>query len=221
MLHRHPNVLTAQEVAQLKTMAEAIPFTDGSVSNPHYAAKKNLQVDHNDPRSEEPGKLVRAALFRNQEIRDIALPKQMSRPTLVKYKPGMEYGSHVDAAIFPSQPPMRADVSCTVFVSDPDEYEGGELVVETGAGDVLIKGAAGEAVTYPSTTVHHVNPVTKGERLVSIMWFQSLVRDADKREIFFQLQQINNALYVENRDQPALIIVEAIRVNLMRMWAEL
>ena len=154
-------------------------------------------------------------------FRDIVVPKQVARPTLCLYEPGMTYGYHVDEAVFPSTPPMRSDVSCTVFVSDPDDYQGGELEVESGAGIVSFKCAAGEAVVYPSTTVHRVAPVTDGRRIVAITWFQSMIRDQRQRDVLLQLQQVANILHTAGDPQGGRTITEAIRTNLMRMGAEL
>jgi PKHD-type hydroxylase len=221
MLHHLRNVLTADEIARLRQIAEQANFVPGQITNPHSRIKDNLQLPQNDPGSEEAGKLVRAAIFRNQTIRDIVVPKQVARPTLCLYKPGMTYGYHVDEAIFPSTPPMRSDVSCTVFISDPDDYQGGELEVESGAGVVSFKCGAGDAVVYPSTTVHRVAPVTEGRRIVAITWFQSMVRDQRQRDVLLQLQQVANILHAAGDPQGGRTITEAIRTNLLRMWAEL
>ena len=221
MLHHLKNVLTADEIARLREIADQAEFVPGQVTNPHSRIKDNLQLPQNDPATEEAGKLVRGAIFRNQMFRDIVVPKQVARPTLCLYKPGMTYGYHVDEAVFPSQPPMRSDVSCTVFVSGPDDYEGGELEIESGAGIVSFKCQPGEAVVYPSTTVHRVAPVTGGQRIVAITWFQSMVRDQRQRDVLLQLQQVANILHAAGDPQNGRTITEAIRTNLMRMWAEL
>ena len=133
----------------------------------------------------------------------------------------MTYGFHVDAAVFPSDPPMRSDVSCTVFLSAPEDYEGGELEIQSGSGMLRFKGNAGDAVVYPSTTVHRVAPIQSGERLVAINWFQSMVRDQKQRDILGQLQQIDNVLYAAGDPQGSRVLVDAIRTNLLRMWVEL
>lgn len=222
MLNQLKGVLTNEELARLRALAARLQFVDGRVTNPNSTVKNNLQIPQNDPASDEPGLVVRAAIFRHPDIRAIAQPKQMARPTLAKYQPGMNYGAHVDEALFPSKPTMmRSDVSCTVFISAADEYEGGELVIDSGAGEVVIKGEAGDAVLYPSNTVHRVNPVIEGERLVAITWFQSMVRDPGQREILYRLHQVLAEMHAAGDRSERRVQLEAIRTNLLRMWAEL
>lgn len=221
MLHQLQNVLSPEEVARVRELVAEGRFVSGLATNPHSRIKRNLQLPYDDPQGDEASKLVRAALFRSQAVRDLVLPKQMARPTICRYEPGMTYGYHVDEAVFPSQPPMRSDVSCTVFLSDPEEYEGGELEIESGAGVIRLKGKAGDAVVYPSTTIHRVAPIESGERLVAITWFQSMVRDQRQRDVLAQLQQVANALHAAGDPQGGTTLAEAIRTNLLRMWAEL
>jgi PKHD-type hydroxylase len=221
MLQHLKNVLSAEEVAEVRDLAAKGKFVEGKVTNPNSRIKNNLQMPYGDPHGEQAADLVIAALTRNQAVKDLVYPKQISRPTVCRYIPGMTYGFHVDAAIFRSDPPMRSDVSCTVFISGPDEYEGGELEIQSGSGMLRFKGNAGDAVIYPSTTVHRVAPIEVGERLVAINWFQSMVRDQRHRDVLAQLQQIDNVLYAAGDPQGSRILVDAIRTNLLRMWAEL
>ena len=116
---------------------------------------------------------------------------------------------------------MRSDVSCTVFISAPEDYEGGELEIQTGSGLLRFKGNAGDAVVYPSTTVHRVAPIKSGERLVAINWFQSMIRDQRCRDVLTQIQQIDNVLYAAGNPQGGRLLVDAVRTNLMRMWTEI
>jgi PKHD-type hydroxylase len=162
MIRHIRNVLTADELARLQSLAKVVRFVDGRMTNPDTTVKNNLQVPQNDPLATEPGVLVRDALMRHAELRAFAFPKQMARPTMVRYEPGMNYGWHVDEALFPSNPPMRSDLSCTVFLSPREEYDGGELVIELGQQALSFKGEAGDAIMYPSTTIHQVTPVTRG-----------------------------------------------------------
>lgn len=221
MLHHLKNVLSTTEVAELRELASQATFVEGKVTNPNAPNKNNLQTPYGDPQGERAADLVITALARNQAVQDLVYPKQISRPTLCRYAPGMTYGFHVDAAIFRSEPPMRSDVSCTVFISGADEYQGGELEIQSGSGMLKFKGDAGDAVVYPSTTLHRVAPVESGERLVAINWFQSMVRDQRHRDVLAQLQQVDNVLYAAGDPQGSRLLVGAIRTNLLRMWADL
>lgn len=163
---------------------------------------------------------MRNALFRNPALRAFAFPVRLARPTLSKYQPGMHYGKHTDAAIFPSQPtPMRSDVSCTVFVSDPTDYEGGELTVYLGDREISLRGAAGSAVLYPSTSIHEVKPVTSGERLVAVAWMQSCVADPMQRQMLYALGRV--AVQGQALTKEARVDLEFVRTNLTRMWSDL
>jgi len=221
MLHHLKNVLSPEEVAEVRDLASKGKFVEGKVTNPNSPNKNNLQVPYGDPHGEQAADLVIAALARSQAVQDLIYPSQISRPTLCRYEPGMTYGFHVDAAIFRSEPLMRSDVSCTVFISGADEYQGGELEIQSGSGMLRFKGNAGDAVVYPSTTLHRVAPIESGERLVAINWFQSMVRDQNHRDVLAQLQQVDNVLYAAGDPQRGRLLVGAIRTNLLRMWAEL
>ena len=151
MLNHLKNVLTPEEVGRVRELAAAGQFVDGTATNPNSRIKNNLQMPYGDPQGEEAADLVIAALGRSQNLKDLVFPKQISRPTICRYTPGMTYGFHVDAAVFPSDPPMRSDVSCTVFISAPEDYEGGELEIQTGSGLLRFKGNAGDAVSVAGT----------------------------------------------------------------------
>jgi len=214
------NVLTEPELARLRELAATLNFVDGRVTNPGATHKRNLQIDQNDPTVAEPGEIVRNALFRNPELREFAFPVRLARPTLSKYQPGMQYGKHVDAALFPAKPnPMRSDVSCTVFISELSEYEGGELTIHLGHKTLQHRGESGSAVFYPSTTVHEVMPVTGGERLVAVAWMQSYIKDPQQRELLHYAYQLTHRLG-PGMDEESRMQLEALRTNLFRMWSE-
>jgi PKHD-type hydroxylase len=220
MIRHIRNVLTADELARLQSLAKVVRFVDGRMTNPDTTVKNNLQVPQNDPLATEPGVLVRDALMRHAELRAFAFPKQMARPTMVRYEPGMNYGWHVDEALFPSNPPMRSDLSCTVFLSPREEYDGGELVIELGQQALSFKGEAGDAILYPSTTIHQVTPVTRGARLVAITWLQSWVADASRRELLLQIDELRILEMAARRDARALVLLESLRTNLFRTWSD-
>ncbi len=220
MIRHLRNVLAPAEVGRLVELSRVVRFVDGRMTNPDTTVKNNLQVPQNDPLANEPGVIVRDALMRSAELRGFAFPKQMARPTMVRYEPGMNYGWHVDEALFPSNPPMRSDLSCTVFLSPRAAYDGGELVIELGQQTLSFKGDAGDAVLYPSTTIHQVTPVTRGERLVAITWLQSWVADSAQRELLLQIDELRTREMGERRDARTLVLLESLRTNLFRMWSD-
>src|SRR6185369_5233623 len=151
------NLLSEAEVARLTSLSRELRFVQGRVSNPANVTKDNLQADAADPKYAESVQIVNAALARSREFVDFALPKHVAPPMLCRYEPGMKYGAHADAALIQlGNARIRSDLSCTVFVNAPSEYEGGELSIELGNMAIPIKGAAGEAFVYPSTMLHEV-----------------------------------------------------------------
>lgn len=214
------DVLNASQLQRIRQLAATLRFIDGKATNQGLGRKHNLQLDQNDPELTEPGLIVRAALFQSEALKQFAFPKTLARPTLCKYQPGMNYGRHVDAPLFPSTPsPMRSDLSCTVFISDPDDYEGGELVIHLGDQALSFRGKPGSAIVYASTSIHEVTPVTRGERIVSISWIQSYLRHGEHRHALYELQQLINAEH-QSISTDSLVRLEAIKSNLYRMWAD-
>jgi PKHD-type hydroxylase len=220
MIRLLKNVLRPDELLHLNELAKRVHFVDGRVTNPHSTIKNNLQVPQNDPAVAEPGVVLRDALFRHPDLRTFALPKQMARPTLARYEPGMNYGWHVDEALFPSTPPMRSDLSCTVWLTPPDAYEGGELTIELGEQKLSWKGDAGDAIVYPSTTIHQVAPVTRGVRLVGITWMQSWIANTQQRDLMLQLEEARTIEMARERNPRMLVLLESLRTNLFRMWSD-
>lgn len=223
MIIQLKHVLSPEQIEKIRSLAYQIGFIDGRLTNPGSTVKHNLQISHGDPAAVEPGMIVRDALFRHPDMQRYAYPKTMARPTISVYQPGMTYGWHVDEALFPSQPPMRSDLSCTVFLSPPDSYEGGELMIQLGQQELHFKLAAGDAILYPSTTIHQVAPVTRGERMVGITWVQSYLPQAQQREL---LCQIDEARLIEHARGGAVdlrmqVLLESVRVNLFRMWGDM
>jgi PKHD-type hydroxylase len=212
-------LLNPAEVTRLTEVSRELRFVEGRISNPANLTKNNLQAAHDDPRYVETSQLVMQALLRSREFHDFALPKRIAPPLLCRYEPGMQYGIHADAAYLRGPGGnLRSDVSCTVFVSDPASYEGGELVAHLGTRAVAIKGAAGDAVVYPSTTLHEVRPVQKGTRLVSITFIESLVPEASRRNLLYELGEIS-ALEGLNMRWESRVRLEAVRNNLFRLWS--
>jgi PKHD-type hydroxylase len=186
-----PDVLTADEVAELREIGRALKFVDGRVTNPNSTVKNNLHADMNDPNQKRSSDILGRALGRDPRFMAYAFPKMMAPPTLTKYLPGMNYGAHADNAFLPVRArPIRSDLSCTIFLNDPADYDGGELSVRVGTREVDFKPAPGAAVLYPSTTIHQVRPVTRGERLCGITFVESEIVDRNSRELLYDLKDV-------------------------------
>jgi PKHD-type hydroxylase len=193
-----------------------------SVGTQGAQVKRNRQLAEGSPAAVELGQIVSAALMANPLFFSSVLPLRILPPYFNSYAGGEHYGAHVDGAIRAQRggAAVRSDVSCTVFLSDPDEYEGGELTVIDTYGAHEVKLPAGDAIVYPSTSVHEVRPVTSGERVASFLWVQSMVRDDWKRALLFELDTNIQALRAQHGDGPALVALTGHYHNLLRMWAE-
>jgi len=215
-----PDILTRPEVDRLRALAANARFVEGRLSNPHSKAKNNLQVDHADPAYAESSRLMAQALVRSETFRDFAFPRIVAPPLLAKYAPGMNYGVHSDAPTMAlATGPLRSDLSCTLFLAEPQSYEGGELSIQLGGRTLTFKGPLGSAIVYPSNTLHEVRPVTAGERLVGLTFIESLVRDPNKRDILYQLNEVA-ALEGFNMSWDNRTRLQHARNNLMRLWVE-
>lgn len=219
MLLEIKGLLTPQDVTRLQALAKELRFVDGRVTNPANQTKQNLQADYADPKYAESVQVVQAAFGRSREFLDFAMPKRIAPPLLSRYEPGMKYGAHADAAII--QIPnarIRSDLSCTVFINDPASYDGGELRIMVGSRPMLFKLPPGDAIVYPSTTLHEVVPVRSGQRLVSITFIESFIADQHQRMQVYELNEIaaleGLTMKWENR-----VRLDVVRQNLMRMWS--
>ncbi|MCP3138130.1 Fe2+-dependent dioxygenase [Pyxidicoccus xibeiensis] len=224
MLHI-PSVLTAEQVAHCRTVMERASWTDGRVTSGYQSAqvKKNLQLPDDGPAARELGDLVLSGLERSAMFISAALPQRVFPPLFNRYEPGMTFGSHVDSAIRPvTGTPLRVrtDVSATLFLSEPDSYDGGELVVEDTYGSHSVKLPAGDLIIYPASSLHHVTPVTRGVRLASFFWVQSMVRDVSRRAMLFDMDTAITQLNQEVPKSPALVMLTGVYHNLLRQWAE-
>ena len=218
-MYRILQILTDAEIAECRAIAADAPFVDGKISNPQSLAKKNEQL-HEPAAYKKSSELLKQALTRSPEFIEFALPVAMAAPMMARYGPGMEYGAHADSAFIPLPgATLRSDISCTVFISDPADYDGGELRVRAGDADLTFKLKAGEAILYPSDALHQVLPVTRGERLVAITFIQSRVRDPFQRKVLLELTQVGAAegskMKPENHAR-----LQLIQQNLLRYWGE-
>jgi PKHD-type hydroxylase len=224
MLHI-PGVLSQEQVAQMRKRLRETDWIDGRASvGPQGAqVKRNRQLAENSPLAVELGQTVSAALMANPLFFSGVLPLRILAPYFNSYAGGEHYGLHVDGAIRaqrPGLPAVRADVSATVFLSEPDEYEGGELVVVDAYGTHEVKLPAGDAIVYPSGSVHQVLPVTRGERIASFLWTQSMVREDAKRALLFELDTNIQKLRAEYGESEATVGLTGHYHNLLRMWVE-
>lgn len=217
------NVLTPDEVSQLVSMLETADFVDGKSTAGWHArlVKHNTQLSSRDRVATAAKDLVLQALQRNAVFQMAVRPKTVRSPLFSRYDVGMSYGTHVDNALMGDRDPIRSDVSFTLFLSEPEHYDGGELVIETTLGDQPFKLAAGSMIVYPSTTLHRVEPVTRGVRLVAVSWVQSLVKDAGDREILFDLDTARQALFSQYGKTAEFDLLSKSHANLLRKWAEL
>jgi PKHD-type hydroxylase len=213
------NFLTVAEVKAVAELAAQAKFIDGRRSNPHNATKHNVIADPSDAAGQQAAQIGLTAIQRNEASRNFAFPQRVAIPVLTRYDSGMTYGAHVDAAYLPlDQRPMRSDVSCTIFVSDAAAYQGGELVVYLGSEELRIKGKAGQAVFYTSTSIHQVAPVTSGERLVLISFIESQIPDPLERDLLYTLNEVRSleGLKMDWRNRTRL---EYVSSNLLRRWS--
>jgi PKHD-type hydroxylase len=223
MLHI-PGVLTPEQVAQFRTRLRDTDWVDGraSVGSQGAQVKRNRQLAEGSPLALELGGIISAALMAHPLFFSSVLPLRILPPYFNGYAGGEHYGPHVDGAVRIQRggPPVRSDVSCTVFLSEPEEYEGGELAVVDAYGTHEVKLPAGDAIVYPSSSVHQVLPVTQGERLASFLWVQSMVRDDGKRAMLYELDTNIQALRAKHGDGPELVGMTGHYHNLLRLWAE-
>jgi PKHD-type hydroxylase len=225
MLIQIPDVLSAEQVSQARQRLDSAEWVDGRVTAGHQSAraKNNMQLPDTHPVGRELGEIIVGALQRNPLFMTAALPLHVFPPLFNRYAGGQSFGSHVDNAI--RQVPgtvhrIRTDLSCTLFLSRPDEYEGGELMVEDVYGVHSVKLPAGHLVLYPSTSLHHVRPVTSGARVSSFFWLQSMVRDDGDRTLLFDLDAAIRGLTAERPDHPTAVQLTSVYHNLLRKWAE-
>jgi PKHD-type hydroxylase len=206
----------------VQSMLEQASFVDGKLSAGQVARqiKQNEELPRDAVDLDRLNDVVMGSLLQHPEYRAGALPMKVAAPYYARYRDGMSYGDHVDDPIMHVDKPYRSDVSITVFLNEPDQYEGGELVIRSTFGEQAVKMSAGDAVMYPSSSVHHINPVSKGVRLVAVTWLQSLVRDPAKRELLYELYQVREKMLREQPTAEDSKKIDRTYVNLIRMWGE-
>lgn len=230
MLIQVPNVLTPEQVVHARKLLDEAEWIDGKVTAGYQSAKAkdNMQLPEGHPVARELGEMILAALSQNALFMAAALPLRIFPPLFNKYTGGQSFGTHVDNAIrqFPNAPVrIRTDLSATLFFAAPEEYDGGELCVEDTYGVHRVKLPPGHMVLYPSTSLHHVTPVTRGARICSFFWLQSMIRDDSKRSLLFDLDLGIQKLAGELADNPVAnqvsVQLTGVYHNLLRQWAEM
>ncbi len=222
MLLRIEGILSSSELARARALLGAATYADGKASAGTWArrVKNNLELEAGSPGADELNRLVVGNLYRHAAFRSAVLPHRVSAAFFARYTEGMSYGEHIDDPVMGEPQRYRSDVAVTVFISDPAEYDGGELVIQAAYGEQRIKLPPGDAIAYPASSLHRVSEVTRGERVVAVVWAQSLVRDPARREVLYDLDVARQSL---ERVTPAAQVtarVQSAYANLVRMWAE-
>lgn len=224
MIVHIPEVLDKDQIADCRAVMENAAWIDGRATAGHQSmqVKYNLQLPEGSPEHQKLGDMVCQALQRNPLFISAVLPHTVFPPLFNRYDAGMKFGTHVDNAIRQSRDGtrIRTDVSATLFLSDPDDYDGGELTVEDTYGSHSVKLPAGDLVVYPSDSLHYVTPIMRGSRIASFFWIQSLIRDTRQRALLFDLDASIMRLTRDVPDNPALVSLTATYHNLLRLWAE-
>lgn len=221
-----PGVLTAQELTALRRRLAEGSWVDGRLTAGHQSAqaKSNQQLPQSDAAAREASQTVLTALERNEQFVSATLAHHVYPPLFNRYQPGMSFGAHIDNAVRPvpgTAHRLRTDLSATLFLSDPVDYDGGELVIEDTYGAHAVKLPAGDLVVYPAGSTHRVTPVTRGERLASFFWVQSMVRDEGARSLLFELDTAIRDLATQGAARDSLVRLTGCYHNLIRRWAEL
>ena len=229
MLLHIPDVLTAEQVATARARLATAGWADGKATAGYQSAqaKRNLQLPDTDPAARAIGSAILDVLGRNDTFFAAALPRRVFPPLFNCYQSGQDFGYHVDNAVRydhvsdPQHPqPVRTDLSATLFLCDPDEYDGGELEIEDTYGNQKVKLPAGHMVLYPGTSLHRVTPVTRGARVASFFWIQSMVRDDTHRRLLWELDLSIRRLTADHPHHPSLVNLTGVYHNLLRQWAE-
>ncbi len=230
MLIRIPDVLTPAQVAEARALLDAADWVDGKVTAGHQSAKAkdNMQLPEASPAARKLGTMVLEALGKNPVFLSAALPLHVFPPLFNRYTGGQSFGTHVDNAIrqdLATGRRIRTDLSATLFLTGPDEYDGGELCIEDTYGTQSVKLPAGHMVLYPSTSLHHVTPVTRGARVCSFFWLQSMIRSDEQRTLLFDLdcaiQRIAGAFAGQKAADDSAVQLTGVYHNLLRQWAEM
>jgi PKHD-type hydroxylase len=224
MLLHLKNVLAPDQLQGARELLAKLKFVDGKASAGMAASrvKNNQEADRQAQEIGNLDNLVMGSLVRHPVYRAGALALKVATPFYARYVPGMHYGDHVDDPVMGGEDGLyRTDIAITIFLNDPKTYDGGELTINGAFGEQKIKLPAGDAVMYPASSRHRVTEVTRGERLVAVTWVQSLVRDPARRELLYELNQVRERMLEASPETEDTAHINAVYVNLVRMWSEL
>ncbi len=222
MLHI-PGIIDAAQLKVMQAALQEAAFVDGRLSAGPTArqVKHNEEIDPASRTAADLGRIMVGSLYHNETFRDAALPYRIAAPLFARYDKSMHYGEHIDDPVMGGDAQrFRCDLAVTLFLNDPEDYQGGELLVRTPFGTQQCKFPAGDIVLYPASSLHQVAPIQSGQRLVGVAWIQSMVRDPAKREILFDLANARNRLAQHKEQAEAFTRVDHSYTNLVRMWAE-
>ncbi|MEO8780229.1 MAG: Fe2+-dependent dioxygenase [Rhodanobacter sp.] len=225
MLLHIPDVLSAEHLRQVRIALEAADWTDGreTVGAQGARVKRNQQLPDHAPLRQQLGQQVRAALAQHPLFHAATLPLRILPPRFNRYADGGQYGFHIDGAVMALPDDggqLRSDISCTLFLNQPEDYDGGELIVSDTYGEHEVKLPAGDLIVYPSSSLHRVAPVTRGARLASFFWVQSLIRDDSQRRLLFELDTSIQSLTRSDADAAVVLQLTGVYHNLLRRWSE-
>ncbi len=217
-----PNILTDEELAKLDGVIAAGAYADGKTTadEPAKPVKNNLQMERSEA-GDEAAQLVVQAIARSVLVQRACMPSRVVRPLFSRYETGMQYGWHADNPLMIEGRPLRTDIACTVFLSEPDSYEGGDLLVNTVGGQARFRLPRGHAIVYPATTIHSVAEVTKGTRDVAVTWIQSIVESAAQRELLHELDTASRLVRDKAPESDEARLLMKVHANLMRMWCDI
>lgn len=219
MIKQILNLLSADQIAKIKSEVAVAEFVDGRISNPHSKVKNNLQLGDTGA-YDRTSQVMMNALMAHEDFRNFAMPRHVIPPMITKYGEGMHYGLHPDSAVIPlSGGPIRSDLSCTIFLNDPKSYDGGALRITLGDAQMRFKGPAGSAIVYPSTTLHEVERIERGERMVAISFIQSRISDISRRTLLYELGEVA-ALEGLTMKPENYARFQTVQNNLSRMWMD-
>ncbi|MEJ2362915.1 MAG: Fe2+-dependent dioxygenase [Gammaproteobacteria bacterium] len=220
-----PDVLSQTKLNEIQSILAQASYVDGRLSAGGHAVrvKHNQELPPQADQIQRLNQLVMNTLVQHPRFQQAALPHRIASPFYARYTQGMTYGDHIDDPVMGPGPTQRyrSDISCTVFLNPPEAYDGGELVIQTTFGSQRIKLPAGHVVIYPSSSLHQVSEVIRGERLVAVTWIQSMVRDPARRELLYELSQARDSLMQAQPDADVTNQVDHSYVNLVRMWTEI
>lgn len=226
MLQQIPDLLSSEQLAQFRARLAAADWEDGKITAGHQAirVKHNLQLTEEHPLAKELGAVILQRLAQSPLFTSFALPLKVFPPLFNRYEGGGHFGAHIDTAVrYVNQAPfrVRTDLSATLFLTGPEEYEGGELCIEDTYGAHTAKLPAGHLLLYPASSLHQVRPVTRGARIAAFFWVQSMVRDDGQRALLYDMDRAIQGFGPENAGHPSVIQLTGVYHNLLRRWAEL